>query len=508
MDAPLVEFRGICKGFFGVSVLKDVSFTLRGGSVLGLIGENGAGKSTMMNILGGVLRPDAGVMFVGGERHEPRSTRDANRRGIAFIHQELNLFTNLSIAENLHLPSLPRRRIGPVPLPIVDRGRMRERSRQLLEAVELDKAPETPLDELSPGERQLVEIARAVGSEARVIIFDEPTTSLTYRESQRLFSLIARLRGRGVGIVYISHQLEDVLKLCDDVLVLRDGQVVGSGAKDQFTVPRMISLMVGRQIEQMYPARTERKSAGEAVLEVKGVSRRGVVEDVSFTLHRGEILGLSGLMGSGRTELARILFGVDPYDRGEIRLNGEPLRPTPGECIRRGMAFLTESRREEGLMMERGVVQNAALASLDQYADPVAKWIRRRRLHGRISEVSASVRLAGTATSRQAVRTLSGGNQQKVVLAKWLMRTPTVLILDEPTRGIDVGAKTEIYRIIQALADDGAAILLVSSELEELMGMCDRILVMRAGRIEHVAQGTLDREAIMTAAFGSGGGLM
>ena len=505
--APLLTLDDINKSFFGVPVLKDVTLSLGAGQVLGLVGENGAGKSTLMNVLGGVLPPDAGMMTLGGEPYAPRSTRDAARRGVAFIHQELNLFGNLSIAENLHVPTFPRRRLGPLPLPLVSRRRMRDAAARLLREVELDRDPETPVDELSPGERQLVEIAKALKADARLVIFDEPTTSLTTREARRLFAIIERLRARGVSMVYISHRLEDVLRLCDEVAILRDGKVVGRGPTREFTLEKMISLMVGRTIDQLFAPRATKPSP-EPVLEVKGVTQPGVVDDVSFTLHRGEVLGLSGLMGAGRTELARILFGLDPYQRGTLRLGGRPFVPSPRESVARGMYFLTENRREEGLMMDAGVDANMALVHLPRFATRGVGWVAAGRLNRAADDVAASVRLAGVAARRQPVRTLSGGNQQKVVIGKWLMGDPTVFILDEPTRGIDVGAKQEVYRIINHLAERGTAVLLISSELEELIGLCDRILVMGEGRIrDEVHSGAFDRERIIGAAFARGDAL-
>ena len=507
-DTPLLRFDNITKSFFGVLVLKGVSFTLGAGRVLGLVGENGAGKSTLMNALGGVLPPDSGAMFLGGRPYAPRSTRDAARHGVAFIHQELNLFANLSIAENMHVPAFPLRKVGPVPVPVVDRAAMRRTTAALLEAVDLRRRPDTPVEELSPGERQLVEIAKALKADARLVILDEPTTSLTTHEADRLFGLMGRLKSRGVSMVYISHRLQDVLRLCDDAVVLRDGQVVGEGVRESFTLEKMISLMVGRTIEQLFPPRSG-KPWDEPVLEVAGLTRAGVVEDATFTLRKGEVLGLSGLMGSGRTELARMVFGLDSYDRGRIVLDGRPLHPSPRHSIWRGVAFLTEDRRAEGLLMDASVSDNASLVHLPSFAAPLVKWVRARRVAREVDRVSAGVRLAGAATREQPVKTLSGGNQQKVVLGKWLLggpaNAPLVFILDEPTRGVDVGAKHELYKIINGLADAGTGVLLISSELEELLGLCNRILVMSGGRLRgEFAAGAFDRERILAAAFAGG----
>jgi ABC-type sugar transport system ATPase subunit len=500
MDAPLLEARGLCKSFFDVQVLHEVGFALRRGSVLGLVGENGSGKSTTMNILGGVLPMDAGQITLDGAPYRPRSPREAEAHGIAFIHQELNLFRNLSVAENLFITGFPR--LGGT---LIHRRAMRARARALLEAVDLDIAPATPMSRLSQGERQLVEIAKAIGRDARVVIFDEPTTSLTTRETERLFAIIARLRAQGIGVIYISHILSDVMALCDDIVVLRDGHVVGAGPRARTTIEGMITQMVGRRMEQMFPPRSGAPQA-EALLEVRGLTQRGTVRDIGFALHRGEVLGVSGLMGAGRSELARILFGLDPFERGEIVLRGSPLaHPTPSACMARGMAFLTEDRRAEGLMMEAPILANLALPSLRAYAGAWPHLVQSARLQADARRTGESVRIAAANLERTAVKNLSGGNQQKVVIGKWLLRRPDVFILDEPTRGIDVGAKHEVYGIIDRLAAAGAGVLFISSEIEELVGMCDRIMVMAHGEIAGVLdRDAFDREAILRLAMGHG----
>ena len=501
-----VRFDGIVKGFSGVPVLKGVSFGVAAGKVAGLVGENGAGKSTLMNLLGGNLRPDAGTIRLGSRSYTPRGPDDARAAGIAFVHQELNLFPNLSIAENLFLRDFPRR---PGRLPWIDRGALRAKSADLLLQVGLDRDPATPVERLPAGERQLVEIAKALGADARVILFDEPTTSLSSVERERLFALVAKLRDRGIAMVYISHALGDVLRLCDDVVVLRDGEVVGAGAATSFDHDRLVSLMVGRQLTQLYPERLPRTHDAVVtgpirgpVLEVDGVSRPGIVRDISFQLAEGEVLGISGLMGAGRSELARILFGLDPHSTGEIRLGGEPLEGPPGERIRRGLAFLTEDRRGEGLCMEASITDNMALATLRSHARTPARWLDTRAVERVVGLMRDAVRLSAKAKGADAVRTLSGGNQQKVVLGKWLLAAPKVLMLDEPTRGIDIGAKSEIYQMVHRLADRGTGVLVISSELEELIGICDRVLVMRHGTITgEFRRGGFDREKMLAAAL-------
>jgi len=498
----MIEFCQIEKSFFGVKVLKDVSFTAKPGQTIGIVGENGAGKSTLMNILGGNLRADAGLMRLNGQPYAPTSPGDAERAGIAFIHQELNLFANLSIAENLFLRGFPRSRNW---LPFINRRQMSERTRELLREVDLAHPPDTLIERLSAGERQLVEIAKALALDARLIILDEPTTSLTARETERLFAIMARLRQRGISMLYISHSLGHVLQLCDEIVVLRDGAVVANEPTSGFTMDRLVSLMVGRAITQLFPPRKS-KPTDQILLDVRGVSQPGVVRDITFQLHRGEILGVSGLMGAGRSELARILFGLDPCAVGDIRLNDESISQLPpGERIRRGLAFLTEDRRAEGLCLEASIADNVTLVALREQASAAAGWLDRPKANTEVNRMRDAVKLTPAARNEQPVKTLSGGNQQKVVLAKWLLNEPKVFILDEPTRGIDVGAKHEIYRLIQELAARGAGVLMISSEVEELIGMCDRIIVMRRGRIhDTITPREFDRERILRSALHDG----
>ncbi|MPY89641.1 MAG: ATP-binding cassette domain-containing protein [Luteitalea sp.] len=504
---PAVSWESVSRSFSGVPVLRRVTLQAYAGRVLALVGENGAGKSTLMNILGGHVPAESGALRLGGLPYAPRTPHDARAAGIAFVHQELNLFANLTVAENLHLHDFPRR----AGLPWIDRAAMRARAAALLGQVGLHLAPDTPLDRLSTGERQLVEIARALGTAARVLILDEPTTSLSTRERERLFTLLATLRDRGLALVYISHDLEDVLRLADDVAVLRDGEVVAHGRAADFTGHRLVSLMIGRQVTQLYPARRdppERASAdrpdelGVPRLEVRGVSEPGIVRDITFTLHRGELLGLFGLMGAGRSELARILFGVYSAASGAIRMDGRPLAGGPRARVRRGMAFVTDDRRHDGLCLDASVTDNIMLATLAACCRTPARLVHAERVRATVRRIREAVRLSRAAEERQAVRTLSGGNQQKVVLARWLLAKPQVLILDEPTRGVDVGARAEIYRLVRDLADSGAGILVISSEIEELIGLCDRILVMRQGELSgELARDAFDRARLLAAAL-------
>ena len=494
----ILSFENVSKSFFGVKAVDDVSFDLEAGQLLGLVGENGAGKSTLMNLLGGVLQPDEGRIELAGEPYTPKSPRDARTAGIAFIHQELNLFTNLSIAENLFIDNYPR----VAGLPILNGRAMQKRAKQALEAVALDVPSSARVDTLTPGERQLVEIAKAVGAEARIIIFDEPTTSLTSRETERLFKMLEQLKKGGTTLIYISHILSDVRKLADDIMVMRDGVLVEKSDAAAFNTRRMISLMVGRDIEQLYPAKGER-AVGEKVLEVEGLSQSGVIHDVAFDLRAGEVLGLFGLMGAGRSELARILFGLDPFERGKLRIGNRDVgKLSPREAIDLGLAFVTEDRREEGLMMNASIAENMSLVTVGDFAKGPLGLLDKARLKERVKSVGDDLKLK-TAGYEQPVKTLSGGNQQKVVLGKWLGAKPRVFIIDEPTRGVDVGAKYEVYTLVHALARDGAGILFISSELEELLGVCDRLLVMRNGElVAAFGREDFDQERVLAAAFG------
>jgi ribose transport system ATP-binding protein len=498
----LLSFQAISKSFGGVPVLNRVSFEVGAGRTVGLVGENGAGKSTLMNILGGNVRADAGRMVFDGCPHAPAGPAEAAAAGIAFIHQELNLFSNLTIAENLFLTRFPTT-IG---IPWIRRRALRRRSAEWLAEVGLAASPDTPVERLSAGERQLVEIAKALSQQPRLLILDEPTTSLSAREAERLFALMGRLRARGLAMVYISHHLGEVLRLCDEVRVLRDGALVGSGPCVEFDADRLITLMIGRSLSQLFPARPAASvpDVMEApALEVAGLTEPGQVRNITFTVRRREIVGLAGLMGAGRSELARLLFGLDPAQGGRVRVAGTDVtRASVRRRIRHGMAFLTEDRREDGLCLEASIADNLALVALRRHARPPFGALRGSALRASARRFRAAVRLTPSARDDQPVQTLSGGNQQKVVLAKWLLAEPTAMILDEPTRGIDVGAKSEIYELIHQLAEGGAGVLLVSSELEELLGLCDRILVLRRGEIvDEMARAAFDRERILRAAL-------
>ena len=491
----ILTLEGLSKAWFGVPAVSGLDFAVREGSVLGLIGQNGAGKSTLMNMIGGVVQPSSGAMLWRGQPYRPASAADATAAGIAFIHQELNLFTNLSVAENLFIDGFPRQ------FGLIQRRVMAQRTADILSRLALQVDPDTQVGRLSPGERQLVEIAKALHNEASLIIFDEPTTSLTPRETARLFDTIALLRAEGRTVIYISHILGDVKRLCDDIIVLRDGQKVDEAPAAAFDVPQMIRSMIGRDLAGLYPARSAPPSS-EPVLEARGLTQPGVLQDVSLTVARGEIVGLFGLMGAGRSELARALFGLDPLASGEIRLAGAALPPGPRGRIRAGMAFVTENRREEGLMMDAAIADNLALVALEAFGRTPARLVDTAALQGRTEAAKRDLGIKAGNIAVQPVKALSGGNQQKVVIGKWQMEAPKLFILDEPTRGVDVGAKFEIYALADRLAAQGSGILLISSELDELMGMADRIVVMNRGEVMGEAlRAEFDRTHLLALAF-------
>jgi ribose transport system ATP-binding protein len=474
----LLEMRGITKRFPGVVALQDASLHLRRGEVLALTGENGAGKSTLIKILGGAHAPDEGQILVEGQALRLQSVRDAKDAGIALIHQELMLAPNLDVAGNIFLGSED----GPGGLlrPLRRRA-MRSAATELLRRVGLAHPPDTPVSRLTVAEMQMVEIAKALALRARIIIMDEPTSSLTTAESGRLFDIIRKLRREGIGIVYISHRMEEVLDLADRITVLRDGRHVGDLDRTEATHEKIVALMVGRELSAHYfPSRPERALTA-TVLAVEDLLVPGAPAPVSFSASRGEIVGFAGLVGSGRTELMQSLFGASPALSGLIRLEGIPFRPRrPGEAIRRGVYLAPEDRKRHGLVLPMSVAQNTSLPAVRGYARFGFLDLSRER---RVAENEVARFRVKTPSIHTPVVNLSGGNQQKVVLGKWLAMQPKVLILDEPTRGIDVGAKAEIYRHMASLAEEGLTILMVSSEMEEVLGMSDRVVVMRERRI-------------------------
>ncbi|WP_159715081.1 sugar ABC transporter ATP-binding protein [Geminicoccus flavidas] len=497
MPAPFLELLDITKTYPGVTALSGVSFAIGAGEVVGLIGENGAGKSTLMKILGGVVEPTRGTIRVDGNERPAFTVPESMQAGIAFVHQELNLFENLDVAANIFIGREPRS--GGF-LNLVDKAETRRRVAPLLQRLGVDFGPDTPVAELAIAERQMVEIAKALSLNARLIIMDEPTSSLTLSETDRLLSVIAELKAQGVAIVYISHRLNEVKQCADRVVCLRDGKLVGTLAKDEIEHPAMIRLMIGRDLKSVYiPPRHAPKESG---LTLEGLRTTAFPDfAVNLTLRRGEILGLAGLIGSGRTSLARAIFGIDPPLAGTIALDGQPITvASPQDAIAKGIYLAPEDRKRSGLILEFPIRENISLADLWDYAP---SWLIRRDKELAAAE-RQKVRLGiRTPSVETPAISLSGGNQQKVVLAKWLSMRPQVIIFDEPTRGIDVGAKAEIYQLMRELAEAGVAILMISSDMEEVIGVSDRVAVMHEGSIAgFLERSQLSEHAIMELAIG------
>jgi len=487
----VVELSDITKSFEGVTALKGVSFDVREGEVHALLGENGAGKSTLIRIIAGSHLPDAGVLRVSGEPVRFGSPRDARRRGIATIYQELLLFPELTVAENVFLGNAPRTRLGSL-----DWAAMRARARALLDSLDSpDLSVDAKVGGLSVANRQRVEIAKALSQDPRVLVMDEPTASLAQADVDRLLAVVRRLRERGVAVVYVSHRLAEVFAIADRVTVLRDGAAVGTRAISEVTEASLVSMMVGRPVDQLFPkGQTE---LGRTMLEVRGLSSRDGVRDVSFSVKAGEILGIAGLVGSGRTELALAIFGIAPATAGEILVDGKPVRiDGPRRARDLGIAYVPEDRGQQGLVRSHTIRENVTLAVLDRVAR--AGILDRAEETRRAREAIERFRIRARGPE-QLARQLSGGNQQKVVLAKWLGAEPRILILDEPTRGIDVGAKAEVHALMSDLARQGLAIVMISSELPEVLGMSDRVLVMNRGRLV----GEFDRAHATAAAVGA-----
>jgi rhamnose transport system ATP-binding protein len=490
-----LEATSVSKAFAGVKALRSVSFELRAGEVHALIGENGAGKSTLIRIFTGALTPDAGTIKVRGETVPHMDPRLSKSLGIAAIYQQPSLFPDLTVAENIALAL----ESGSAWRTLDWKARSR-RAAELLERAGASIDPERLVATLSMPEQQLVEIAKAIGTDARIVIMDEPTASLTEREVESLFQVIARLRSEGVGVIYISHRLEEIAAVADRVTVLRDGETIATRRMDDVDRAELIRMMVGRELGSVFPKREI--SAGDTVLELRHVSSRAAgVHHVSLSVRKGEILGIAGLVGSGRTQLAVTIFGLTPADSGEIRLRGESIViASPGDAIRQGIGYVPEDRPRHGAILEMSIAANTSLASLRKVAP---RGLIDRTQERRLAERFAKQLRIKTPSVDMETGALSGGNQQKVALARWLAIDPAVLILDEPTQGVDVGSKAEIHSLMADLAERGLAIVMISSELPELLGMSDRIAVMHAGTI----RGTLDRkdatqQAILSLALG------
>jgi ABC-type sugar transport system ATPase subunit len=489
---PVVRMRGVSKEFPGVLAVDSVDLEIVPGEVHVVAGENGAGKSTLMKLLSQVERPTRGTIEVSGRPVEFRGPKHARSLGIAMVHQEFALAPHLSVAENLFLGREPGR------AGLIDRRAEDRQARGLLERVGLRANPNRLVSTLTVAERQRVEIAKAVSGETRVVIMDEPTATLAEKEIEDLFAVIRDLTSRGIAILYISHKLDEIFRISDRVTVMRDGKVVNTVPTRELDEEKLVRLMVGREVGNLYPK--PEVDVGEVMLRVRGITRGGVLKDCSFEVRSGEILGFAGLVGAGRTELARAVFGADPIDSGTVELEGREVRVrSPQEGIRAGIGYLTEDRKGEGLALDLGIHKNITLANLPVRAGFIALETERRTAQRRKEQLNIR-----TPSIRRKVRVLSGGNQQKVVVAKWLETEGKVLFFDEPARGIDVGAKAEMFQLIGDLATEGRAIVLISSYLPELLNMCDRILVMREGRVTgELGRGEFSEERVVALATGA-----
>jgi ribose transport system ATP-binding protein len=487
----------INKEFGGVRVLRDVELEVRRGEILGIIGENGAGKSTLMKIMSGIYQPTSGSVLVSGQRVRIASPIDARRLGISLVPQEFNLIADLPVYNNVFLGAELRRRFG-----LLDKEAMKSRTRELLGQLNVTIDPDARIDTLSAAEKQMVEICKALAFESRVLIMDEPTTMLTKHEIGILFALVRRLRGGGMTVIYISHKLKEVKALCERVVVLRDGVVVHDGPTAELSVMEMAQRMVGRELATIFPPKSP--PGPRVVFEARGITVPGVIHDVSFALHQGEILGLAGLVGAGRTEVAETILGLRRRSAGDLFKGGRLLRiEEPADAVAAGISYLSEDRQGSGIVTGFTVTQNITLVSLADYCRSLLRLIDRDKERNRVQGYVDSFRIK-TESLAKRLENLSGGNQQKVSLAKALDTEPEILIVDEPTRGVDVSAKHEIYAFINDLAGRGISFLFISSELEEIIGMCDRVVVMREGRIAGTLEGgAINEEEIMFYATGA-----
>ena len=486
--------RNIHKAFGKNEVLTGVDFELLPGEVHALMGENGAGKSTMMNVLTGLHKRDAGTITINGEEYYFSNPKEAEQKGIAFIHQEMNIWPEMTVLENLFIGKEIRNRFG-----FLKMNEMRELAKEQFSELAVSISLDEKAGNCSVGEQQMIEIAKALMTNAEVIVMDEPTAALTEREIQHLFKVINTLRKQNVSIVYISHRMEEIFTICDRITVMRDGKTVDTKSIPETNFDEVVRKMVGRELEDRFPAR--KPIVGDVVLEVEDLSRVGEFQNVSFSVRSGEIVGFSGLMGAGRTEIMRAIFGLSHPDHGVIKMNGEEIRiHYPAQAVEKGIGFITEDRKVEGLVLDFSIRENIALPNLTSFSP---KGIIDQKNENEFVRLLIERLRIKTESAETSARSLSGGNQQKVVIAKWIGIGPKVLILDEPTRGVDVGAKREIYQLMNELTDQGVAIIMVSSELPEVIGMSDRILVVHEGRISgEIKKEEATQEKIMTLATG------
>jgi len=494
MQEVILRMQGIRKTFPGVVALDNVNLDVRSGTVHSLMGENGAGKSTLMKCLIGMYTPDEGTVELAGDIVRFKDTKDGLEHGISMIHQELSPVPEMMVAENIWLGREPRGRLG-----LLSPAAMFRKTRELFDEWKINIDPKARMKDLTVSKQQMVEIAKAISYDAKIIIMDEPTSAIPEREVAHLHGMIKRLTDFGVAIIYITHKMDEVFRISDDITVFRDGKHVGSYPAKELDRDKLIKLMVGRELTDLFPK--EEAEIGDVVLSVQGLNRGTVVKDVSFELHRGEILGLAGLMGSGRTEVLETIFGIEKADSGEVVLNGKTLRiKQPADAIRAGMALLTEDRKLNGIMGVLSVRDNITTAALPRYSPHGVLRVGEMRKDSEDQREKLRIK---TPSLNQLIKNLSGGNQQKALISRWLLTVPDVLMIDEPTRGIDVGAKSEIHRLMSMLAQEGKAIIMVSSELPEVLGMSDRILVMHEGRISgELSREEANQESVMHLATG------
>jgi ribose transport system ATP-binding protein len=486
--------RGIDKSFGSNQVLKQAGFTLESGEVHALMGENGAGKSTLMKILTGVYTKDAGTVLVDGKEVNYKNPQEAEKAGIVFIYQELNVMFDLTVEENLFMGKEIHGKFG-----ICDKKAMQKKAQEALNILGVNISPKTVMAELSVGQQQMVEICKALMADAKVIIMDEPTAALTQSETVALFKVIESLRKKGVSMVYISHRMEEIFELCDRITVLRDGSYIGVKNIPETNMNEIVKMMIGREIGERYPSRNVK--IGKEVLKVKELTRKGTFHDVNFSVRAGEVLGVSGLMGAGRTEIMQAIFGNLSYESGTIEIDGKEVKiSNPRQAMEHGIGFITEDRKTEGLMLDKSIRENISLCNLRRISK--SSVISREAEKNMVAEAIKDLHIKCFGSYHEC-NNLSGGNQQKVVLAKWILTNPKILILDEPTRGVDIGAKKEIYSIINKLAAQGVAIIMVSSELPEVLGMSDNIMVVREGEVRGIiSYEEANQERVMTLATG------
>lgn len=491
MGEQILKMSGIEKRFSGVCALKNANFELRAGEVHALMGENGAGKSTLMKVLCGIHQRDGGRVELFGREVNFRNISESQRAGIAIIHQELNMMNHLSVAQNIYIGREPM--LGGI---IIDDAKMRRQAAELFERIGVHIDPSQTLGTLTVGKQQMVEIAKAISFDSKLLILDEPTAALTQPEVEELFKIMNELRAKGIGMIYISHRMDEIGRISDRITVMRDGEYVGTLVTKESSRDELVRMMVGRVIYGDKKQKSNALPDAPTVLEVRGLSRRGVLDNINFKLRRGEILGFSGLMGAGRTETARAIYGADKYDSGEIIVNGELVKINePSDAVKHGICYLSEDRKQYGLLLSKSVAENSVLANLDDYI--TAGWINDRKINMAAEDINKVLKTK-TPSMLQQVRNLSGGNQQKVIVARWLLKNCDIFIFDEPTRGIDIGAKSEMYELMERLAASGKSIIMISSELSEIQRLSDRVIVMCEGRITaELDIADADREKIM-----------